>query len=118
MSENSKNDSSKPQDTGKQANQRSTSPNPFLPFLSTSPKNISPRPDVNSASPRSPRDLNGSPRDMLTGGKCISNRVTKSYIFISASLVKVGFFIIIGFKIELKMKICRILNLILNQQIN
>ena len=51
-------------------NNRSTSPNPFLPFMSTSPKNISPRSDAGSTnSPRSPRDVNGSPRDMFMGGE-------------------------------------------------
>ncbi len=68
MSENNASENSnKPADD--KANQRSTSPNPFLPFLSTSPKNISPRVDFNNTSPRSPRDINGSPRDLLTGGK-------------------------------------------------
>ncbi len=70
MSDNSSNDkTSKPVGDKIKQSPRSTSPNPFLPFLSTSPKNISPRVDLNSPSPRSPRDFNGSPRDLLTGGK-------------------------------------------------
>lgn len=56
-------------DTEKQGNsQRPASPNPFLQFLGTSPKNISPRSEIasNNMSPRSPRDgVNGSPRDFM-----------------------------------------------------
>lgn len=63
MSDNSSknNDSS-----DKKPTERSSSPNPFLQFVSTSPKNISPRSDggSNNMSPRSPRDMNGSPRDI------------------------------------------------------
>lgn len=57
--------------TEKQSDQRPASPNPFLQFLGSSPKNISPRSDIgsNNMSPRSPRDgINGSPRDFM-GGK-------------------------------------------------
>lgn len=44
----------------KDSNNRSPSPNPFLNYLSSSPKNISPRSDTTSASvsPRSPRFAN------------------------------------------------------------
>lgn len=63
----SENTSSKDVNDKNKEEGRSTSPNPFLPFVSTSPKNISPRSE--NGSPRSPRDAqNGqSPRDMFTG---------------------------------------------------
>lgn len=59
---NTPNDSSENKPIKKQAN-RSSSPNPFLQYISSSPKNISPRSDGGSNN-MSPRDMNGSPRDI------------------------------------------------------
>lgn len=82
MSESNSNNKSQNPSDSKKIN-RSGSPNPFMQFISTSPSNNSPRSDSDSVnvSPRSPRfqtggvgigngsprDPNGSPRDMLTG---------------------------------------------------